>query len=244
MHAGRSILVVDDDPQTRKLLQTYLSNVGFRVQAVANGKEFRRTLEKAGADLAILDVTLPDESGFKLCQWMHEHPDYLHIPIIMLTARVDEGNRVLGLELGADDYLCKPFSLRELLARINALLRRTSISPKSAMVSGQVLAFAEWQLDTVSRRLTHLSGEEVILTGTDFTLLKLFLDHPQQALGRDTIGNAIYGRDMLPHERGIDTAVYRLRQRLCDTAKPHRLILNVRGRGYLLAAEVTIRNRA
>ncbi|GGB95661.1 DNA-binding response regulator [Oxalicibacterium flavum] len=244
MHAGKSILIVDDDPQARKLLQTYLSNVGFLVRAAVNGSDFRRILEETGADLVILDVTLPDESGFKLCQWMHEHPDFLQIPIIMLTGRVEEVNRVLGLELGADDYLCKPFSLRELLARINALLRRTSISPKSTAIGGQVLAFDEWQLDTVSRRLVHLDGEEVILTGTDFTLLKLFLDHPQQVLDRDTIGNATRGREMMPQERGVDTAVYRLRQRLRDTAKPPRLILTVRGGGYLLAAEVTLRNRA
>ncbi|MDX3773180.1 response regulator transcription factor [Chromatiaceae bacterium AAb-1] len=242
MHAGKSILVVDDDLQARKLLQTYLNNVGFRVRTVANGSDFRRALEESGADLAILDVTLPGESGFKLCQWMHEHPDFFRIPIIMLTGRVDEMNRVLGLELGADDYLCKPFSLRELLARINALLRRTRISPKLAVA--QVLAFAEWHLDTVSRRLVHRDGEEVILTGTDFALLKLFLDHPQQVLDRDAIGNATRGRDMLPLERGVDTAVYRLRQRLRDTGKPNRLILTVRGGGYLLAAEVKLCNRA
>lgn len=244
MHAGKSILIVDDDAQTRKLLQTYLNNVGFRVRTAANGSDFRQELEAAGADLVILDITLPDESGFKLCQWIHEHPDFFQTPIIMLTARADEVNRILGLELGADDYLCKPFSLRELLARINALLRRTSISPKSAGISGQVLAFDEWHLDTVSRRLVHLDGEEVILTGTDFALLKLFLDHPQQVLDRDTIGNATRGREVMPQERGVDTAVYRLRRRLRDTAKPPRLILTVRGGGYLLAAEVTLRNRA
>lgn len=244
MHIGKSILVVDDDPQARKLLQTYLSNAGFQVRTVANGSHFRLALAEEVADLVLLDVTLPGESGFKLCQWMHEHPDFCQVPIIMLTACVEETHRVLGLDLGADDYLCKPFSLRELLARINALLRRTSTRPKPAVAGGQVLAFAEWQLDTVSRRLVHQDGAEVILTGTDFALLKLFLDHPQQVLDRDAIGNATRGRDMLPLERGVDTAVYRLRQRLRDTGKPNRLILTVRGGGYLLAAEVTLCNRA
>lgn len=244
MHAGKSILVVDDDPQARKLLHTYLNNVGFCVRTVANGGDFRRALEDRGADLVILDVTLPDESGFKLCQWIHGHPDFSWMPIIMLTAHTEEVNRILGLELGADDYLCKPFSLRELLARINALLRRTGSGPKTAATGGQVLAFDEWQLDMVSRRLVHLDGQEVTLTGTDFALLKLLLDHPQQILDRDTIGNALRGREVLPQERGIDTAVYRLRKRLRDTAKPARLILTVRGGGYLLAAEVVSRVRA
>lgn len=244
MHAGKSILVVDDDLQTRKLLHTYLNNVGFQVRTVANGGDFRKTLAETKVDLVLLDVTLPDESGFKLCQWMHEHPDFFQIPIIMLTGHADEMNRVLGLELGADDYLCKPVSLRELLARINALLRRTRISPRLAAAGSQVLAFAEWYLDTVSRRLVHRDGEEVLLTGTDFTLLKLFLDHPQQVLDRDAIGNATRGREMLPLERGVDTAVYRLRQRLRDTGKPNRLILTVRGGGYLLAAEVRLQSRA
>lgn len=241
MPVGKSILIVDDDQQTRKLLQTYLTQAGFRVRAVASGSDFRRALDEAGADLVIIDVILPDESGFKLCHWIHGHPDFSWVPIIMLTGRTDEENRVLGLELGADDYLCKPFSLRELQARINALLRRTRSAPKNT--GGQVLAFAEWQLDTVSRRLTHLDGEEVLLSGADFTLLKLFLDHPQQALDRDTIGNATHGRGIMPLERVIDTAVYRLRQRLRDTVKPQRLILTVRGKGYLLAAEVTSRYR-
>lgn len=243
MHAGKSILIVDDDPKTRKLLQAYLNNAGFRVRAVANGSDFRQALDETGADLVILDVILPDESGFQLCQWIHEHPDFSWMPIIMLTGRTNEVNRVLGLELGADDYLCKPFSLRELLARIKALLRRTSFGPKTISAGCLVLGFDEWQLDTVSRRLTHLDGQEVILTGTDFTLLKLFLDHPQQILDRDTIGKATRGREMMPLERGVDTAVYRLRQRLRDTARPPRLILTVRGGGYLLAAEVISRYR-
>lgn len=183
MHAAKSILIVDDDPQIRRLLQTYFNNVGFRIHAVASGSEFRQEMSKTGADVVILDVTLPDESGFKLCQWMREHPDFSETPIIMLTGYADEMNRVLGLELGADDYLSKPFSLRELLARVRALMRRSGLGSKNTSgSSGQVLLFDDWCLDTVSRRLVHIDGEKVILTGTDFSLLKLFLDHPQQIL--------------------------------------------------------------
>jgi len=144
---------------------------------------------------------------------------------------------VIGLELGADDYLGKPFSPRELLARIKALLRRAQFTQER---SGEVLAFDDWRLDMVSHRLFHSDGEEVILSGADFALLKLFLDHPQQILDRDTIGNATRGREVMPLERIVDMAVSRLRQRLRDTDKPPRLIRTVRGSGYQLAATVSV----
>ncbi|WP_132626917.1 two-component system response regulator GltR, partial [Pseudomonas aeruginosa] len=154
---------------------------------------------------------------------------------IMLTASSDEADRVIGLELGADDYLGKPFSPRELLARIKALLRRAQFTQ---VRGGDVLAFEDWRLDTVSHRLFHEDGEEFFLSGADFALLKLFLDHPQQILDRDTIANATRGREVLPLERIVDMAVSRLRQRLRDTGKAPRLIQTVRGSGYLLAAQV------
>ena len=157
------------------------------------------------------------------------------VPIIMLTASSDEADRVIGLELGADDYLGKPFSPRELQARIKALLRRSQFAQER---NGEVLGFDEWRLDTVSHRLFHVDGEEVFLSGADFALLKLFLDHPQQILDRDTIGNATRGREPMPLDRIVDMAVSRLRQRLRDNDKPPRLIRTVRGSGYLLAAHV------
>jgi two-component system OmpR family response regulator len=159
------------------------------------------------------------------------------VPIIMLTASSDEADRVIGLELGADDYIGKPFSPRELQARIKALLRRCQFS-QEARPSGEVLAFDEWRLDMVSHRLFHLDGEEVTLSGADFALLKLFLDHPQQILDRDTIGNATRGREPMPLDRIVDMAVSRLRQRLRDVDRPARLIRTVRGSGYQLAASV------
>nr|WP_305777913.1 response regulator transcription factor [Pseudomonas sp. Hg5Tf] len=229
-------MLVDDDQDIRELLQTYLSRAGFSVQAVADGQRFRQALDGSDCDLVILDVMLPDEDGFSLCRWVRQHPRLAQVPIIMLTASSDEADRVIGLELGADDYLGKPFSPRELQARIKALLRRAGFGQERN--GGDVLTFDDWRLDTVSHRLFHRDGEEVILSGADFALLKLFLDHPQQILDRDTIGNATRGREPMPLDRIVDMAVSRLRQRLRDTQKPPRLIRTVRGSGYLLAASV------
>lgn len=235
--SGKSILLVDDDQEIRELLETYLSRAGFQVRSVADGEGFRRAMGEEAADLVILDVMLPDEDGFSLCRWVRAHQRLARVPIIMLTASSDEADRVIGLELGADDYLGKPFSPRELLARIKALLRRVGFGQERAVV--EVLAFDDWRLDMISHRLFHLDGEEVILSGADFALLKLFLDHPQQILDRDTIANATRGREVMPLERIVDMAVSRLRQRLRDTGKAPRLIRTVRGAGYLLAAQVT-----
>ncbi|MFC5696666.1 response regulator [Pseudomonas sp. GCM10022186] len=240
--SGKSILLVDDDQEIRELLETYLSRAGFQVRSVADGQGFRRAMGEEAADLVILDVMLPDEDGFSLCRWVRAHQRVAQVPIIMLTASSDEADRVIGLELGADDYLGKPFSPRELLARIKALLRRVGFGQERSVV--EVLAFDDWRLDMISHRLFHQDGEEVILSGADFALLKLFLDHPQQILDRDTIANATRGREVMPLERIVDMAVSRLRQRLRDTDKPPRLIRTVRGAGYLLAAQVTPHHHA
>ena len=240
--AGKSILLVDDDQEIRELLHTYLSRAGFQVRAVADGAGLRAAMAAEPADLVILDVMLPDEDGFSLCRWVREHQRFAAVPVIMLTASSDEADRVIGLELGADDYLGKPFSPRELLARIKALLRRAGFGQERT--AGEVLAFDEWRLDMVSHRLFHHDGEEVILSGADFALLKLFLDRPQQILDRDTIASVTRGREVMPLERIVDMAVSRLRQRLRDTGKPPRLIRTVRGAGYLLAAQVTPRAHA
>ncbi|WP_421684627.1 response regulator [Stutzerimonas urumqiensis] len=234
--AGKTILLVDDDQEIRDLLDAYLSRSGFNVRTAPDGSSFRAALGESPADLVILDVMLPDEDGFSLCRWVRQHERLAQMPIIMLTASSDEADRVIGLELGADDYLGKPFSPRELLARIKALLRRVQFSQER---TGDVLAFEDWRLDMVSHRLFHRDGEETFLSGADFALLKLFLDHPQQILDRDTIANATRGREVMPLDRIVDMAVSRLRQRLRDTGKCPRLIRTVRGSGYLLAANVT-----
>ncbi|MCF3194208.1 response regulator [Pseudomonas bubulae] len=237
---GKSILLVDDDQEIRELLDIYLTRAGFQVRTVGDGAGFREALEAAASDLLILDVMLPDEDGFSLCRWVRQHPRLARIPIIMLTASSDEADRIIGLELGADDYLGKPFSPRELLARIKALLRRAQFAAPPA--GNEVLAFEEWRLNTVTHRLFHTDGEEVILSGADFALLKLFLDNPQHILDRDTIGNATRGRELMPLDRIVDMAVSRLRQRLRDTDKPPRLIRTIRGSGYQLAAQVSSGN--
>ena len=233
---NKSILLVDDDQEIRELLDTYLTRAGFQVRTTADGAGFRQALNEASCDLVILDVMLPDEDGFSLCRWVRQHPRQAQVPIIMLTASSDEADRVIGLELGADDYLGKPFSPRELQARIKALLRRAQFGQERP--GGEVLRFDDWRLDMVSHRLFHADGEEVLLSGADFALLKLFLDHPQQILDRDTIGNATRGRELMPLDRIVDMAVSRLRQRLRDTDKPPRLIRTVRSSGYQLAANV------
>ena len=239
---GKSILLVDDDQEIRELLDLYLTRAGFQVRTVGEGAGFRQALEQAPSDLLILDVMLPDEDGFSLCRWVRQHPRCAQTPIIMLTASSDETDRILGLELGADDYLGKPFSPRELQARIKALLRRAQFASVSPEGGNPIMMFDAWRLNTVSHRLFHADGEEVILSGADFALLKLFLDHPQQILDRDTIGNATRGRDLMPLDRIVDMAVSRLRQRLRDTEKPPRLIRTVRGSGYQLAASVVAGN--
>ena len=236
---GKSILLVDDDQDIRELLDIYLTRAGFQVRTVGDGAGFRQALEDTPGDLLILDVMLPDEDGFSLCRWVRQHPRFATIPIIMLTASSDEADRVIGLELGADDYLGKPFNPRELQARIKALLRRAQFSSVNVTAGNEVMAFDEWRLNTVTHRLFHTDGEEVILSGADFALLKLFLDNPQQILDRDTIGNATRGRDLMPLDRIVDMAVSRLRQRLRDTDKPPRLIRTIRGSGYQLAAQVS-----
>lgn len=236
---GKSILLVDDDQDIRELLDQYLSRAGFVVHTVGDGVGFRQALEQIPCDLLILDVMLPDEDGFSLCRWVRQHARFAQTPIIMLTASSDEADRVIGLELGADDYLGKPFSPRELQARIKALLRRAQFASAGVPAGSEILTFDEWRLNTVTHRLFHADGEEVILSGADFALLKLFLDHPQQILDRDTIGNATRGRELMPLDRIIDMAVSRLRQRLRDTDKPPRLIRTVRGSGYQLAAQVS-----
>ncbi len=218
---SKSILLVDDDQEIRELLDTYLSRAGFQVRTVGDGADFRRAFNDEPSDLLILDVMLPDEDGFSLCRWIRQHPRQPHVPIIMLTASSDEADRVIGLELGADDYLGKPFSPRELQARIKALLRRAQFGQERP--GGDVILFDEWRLDMVSHRLFHSDGEEVILSGADFALLKLFLDNPQQILDRDTIGNATRGRELMPLERhgGQPPAPASARYRQVTAADPY-----------------------
>ena len=232
-----TIALVEDDKELAEWISDYLLAKNYQVSIYHDGQQALDAFNVALPDLIILDGMLPSMDGLEVCKQLRRRSA---VPIIMLTARDEEVDEILGLEMGADDYLGKPFSPRELQARIKALLRRAEFG--HAAPGSAVLAFDDWRLDTVSHRLFHRDGEEVILSGADFALLKLFLDHPQQILDRDTIGNATRGREPMPLDRIVDMAVSRLRQRLRDTEKPPRLIRTVRGSGYQLAANVVAGN--
>lgn len=233
MSSKKLILVVDDDQEIRELLQEYLNKAGYHVISAADGDVMRQLLKHHHPALIVLDIMMPGDDGFTLCKEVRQSS---HVPIIMLTAASDEVDRVIGLELGADDYLAKPFSPRELLARIKAQLRRSEFSGTAAV---RHFRFMDWQLDAQSRRLQQISnGKMAELSGSEFNLLLLFLENPSKILSRDAISEYMRGRDTLPTERGIDVLLSRLRQRLGDNAKNPQLIKTIRGAGYVMVADV------
>ncbi|MHA7880742.1 MAG: response regulator [Saccharospirillum sp.] len=232
----KRILVVDDDEDIRNLLQAYLERNGFRVDVVADGQAMRQQWPLQPADLIVLDIMLPGDDGFTLCKFVRSKSN---VPIIMLTAGSDETDRIIGLELGADDYVGKPFNPRELLARIKAVLRRYEEAPDTVGMPGaQKLQFGDWCLDLNNRELTSPGGDAHSLNGADFNLLRLFLTHPGQVLSRDDLSNHLRGRDASPFDRSIDVQVSRLRSRLNDDGKSPHLIKTVRGEGYVLTVPV------
>ncbi|WP_398498431.1 response regulator [Variovorax sp.] len=238
------ILIVDDDREIRELLSTYLVKNGLRVVAVPTGRHMRAALEDSGPfDLVILDLMLPGEDGLTLCRDLRTGK-YKATPILMLTARSEEADRILGLEMGADDYLAKPFSARELLARIRSVMRRTRMLPPNmgSAEAARKLVFGEWQVDTVERHLLDESGTMVALSGAEYRLLRVFLDHPQKVLSRDQLLSLTQGREAELFERSIDLLVSRLRQRLRDDAREPRYLKTVRSEGYVLAAAVEARD--
>jgi two-component system OmpR family response regulator len=241
MNTTDHILVVDDDTETRTLLHEYLQKQGYRVTAAADGKALRAAVAVSRPDLIILDLMLPGEDGLTLCRDLRAKSE---IPIIMLTARGDETDRIVGLELGADDYVAKPFSPRELLARIKSVLRRARALPENLKTEESgVFRFADWTLDAATRNLTSPQGVVVALSGTDFRLLKIFVDHPNRVLTRDQLIDLMLSRDAGPYDRAIDVQVSRLRQRLGEDAKEPAIIKTVRGQGYVFAAHVEAGNR-
>ncbi len=240
------VLIVDDDRDIRDLLTRYLVKNGLRAVAVPTGRHMRKALEDAGPfDLVILDLMLPGEDGLALCRDLRAGK-WKDTPILMLTARGEEADRILGLEMGADDYLAKPFSARELLARLRAVLRRTRMLPPNLRPSesGATLAFGEWRLDTLARHLVDASGTMVALSGAEYRLLRVFLDHPHKVLSRDQLFGFTQGREPELFERSIDLLVSRLRQRLRDDAREPRYIKTVRSEGYVFATSVQAREQA
>ncbi|MCW7538988.1 response regulator transcription factor [Aquabacterium sp. A7-Y] len=232
----RTILVVDDDQKIRSLLKTYLEKNQYEVRLAHDGVSFLSEFERFRDELSlcVLDVMLPDTDGFALCQQVRRRSE---VPVIMLTASADETDRVVGLELGADDYIGKPFSPRELLARIKAIHRRTGLERGSPP---RYYRFHGFVLDALERALIAPDGSSSDLTGMDYQLLKLFLDHPGEVLDRNRLAEATRGRDLGPLDRALDVQVSRLRQRLHDDGKQPSLIKTVRGIGYVLSTTVEV----
>lgn len=232
------ILIVDDDPQIRTLLSEFLERYGFACQTAANGDEMWRVLDDGKIDLVVLDLMLPGDNGFTLCKKLRARTQ---LPVIMLTARGELADRIVGLELGADDYVVKPFEPRELVARINTILRRTHTEPaaqanppqKNAQVS-----FEGWQLNPVTRLLTSPEKLAIPLSNAEFRLLWAFIERPRHVLNRDQLLDAARGRAAEAFDRSIDLLVSRLRQKLQDDPRLPRLLKTVRGEGYLFDAEV------
>ncbi len=237
MNRAPHILVVDDDHEIRDLLRTYLEQNQLRVTTVKDGVDMWKQLDQDQFDLIVLDLMLPGDDGLTLCRNLRSSS---RLPVIMLTARGDEMDRILGLEMGADDYLPKPFNPRELLARIKAVLLRAKSDPvDQSELSGQFILFAEWTLDTVSRHLISPDGVVVPLSSSEYRLLKVLLSHANRVLSRDQLMDMTRGRDADPFDRSIDVQIGRLRRRLGDDAKSPTLIKTIRGEGYLLTSKVT-----
>ena len=230
------ILIVDDDAEIRLLLSRYLEKNGLQTSTAPDGRAMWRALDEISFDLVVLDLMLPGDDGLTLCRKLRAKSD---IPVIMLTARGEETDRIVGLEMGADDYLAKPFSARELLARIKVILRRVrSLPPNLRPDDATQLHFADWVLDTVARQLVAPDQGVTPLSGAEYRLLRVLLDHPNRVLSRDQLMDLTQGRDAGPLDRSIDVQISRLRHRLGDESREPQLIKTVRGEGYVLAASV------
>ena len=231
---NKKILVVDDDPELTELLRGYLGNQGFEVTTACDGSAMRKQLAVFQPDLLILDLMLPGEDGLTLCRDLRASS---RLPILMLTARGDDMDRIIGLEMGADDYLPKPFNPRELLARIKSILRRAEDhEPHEAAL--KTLHFAGWTLDLAARNLIGADGVVIALSTGEFRLLHLLAESPNRVFSRDQLMDALAGRDAGPFDRTIDVMISRLRRRLNDDARDPELIKTVRSEGYMLAARV------
>jgi two-component system OmpR family response regulator len=230
------IAVVDDHRDIRDLVGKYLSQHGFRISLAESAGALRRILQRGAPDLVILDVMMPGEDGLSVCRRLHAQGG---IPILMLTALGDETDRIVGLEVGADDYLPKPFNPRELLARIKAILRRSDRAEvPGGKLAGRRLAFDRWVLDTDRRTLNDTDGVEVALTTAEFRLLTVFLERPRFVLSREQLLDLTSGRAAQVFDRTIDNQISRLRRKIeTDPAKP-ALIATVWGGGYSLATDV------
>ena len=234
MEASAHILVVDDDKEIRTLLERYLVGQGFRVSTAGDGRAMEERLATAKIDLVVLDVMLPDASGLDLCRSIRARQA---LPVILLTALKEDVDRIIGLEIGADDYLGKPFNPRELVARIRAVLRRVSDRDAPAPASALLFRFAGFTADPAGRRVTAPDGGEVPLTAAEFELLVAFLERPGRMLSRNQLLDITQGRDASPFDRSVDVLVSRLRRKLGE-ASPTPILKTQRNGGYQLAVRV------
>ncbi|MDJ0391631.1 response regulator transcription factor [Roseomonas sp. E05] len=231
------ILVVEDDAEMRTLIAKFLRQNGFRVTGARDGREMWETLGGAPVDLVLLDVMLPGQSGLDLCRAVRAR---MAVPIIMVTARGEETDRVLGLELGADDYIPKPFSRPELLARIRAVLRRAQAGfGQPDHTAGDRMVFADWALDTRRRELKAPDGSAVDLSSGEYDLLLAFCEHPQRVLTRDQLLDLARNRVSDSIDRSVDVMVSRLRRKLEPLADSPAIIKTIRGAGYMFVPAVT-----
>jgi DNA-binding response OmpR family regulator len=238
------VLVVDDDPRIRTMLRRYLVEEGFKVSDAAEGSAMRAVLEREEIHLVLLDLMMPGEDGLSLARHIRQRSE---IPVIMLTGKGDLIDRVVGLETGADDYITKPFELREVLARIRTVMRRAG--PRSAprppgaasasdRDAGGILVFQGWRLDLVRRELKQPTGELVSLTAGEFELLCVFARHPDRVLSRNRLMDLAKGREWATYDRAVDTQVGRLRKKIEPDPGNPTLIKTVRGGGYIFATSV------
>jgi two-component system OmpR family response regulator len=236
MQESPHVLIVDDDRELLRLLARFLERHGLRISTARDGREMRQALADWRIELIVLDLMLPGENGLTLCRQLRATSS---MPIIMLTAMGEETERIIGLEMGADDYLPKPCSPRELLARIRSVLRRTHSTATSQSQRARILVFEGWQLDLARRRLKSPDGFIVDLSPTEFELLAAFAEHPQQVLSRDQLLDLAHGRGAAPFDRTIDIQVSRLRRKIEPDPKSPELITTVRGGGYLFTPSVS-----
>jgi two-component system OmpR family response regulator len=234
-------LLVDDDSEIRVSLTEYLQRFGMSVLGADGGAQMRRAVKTENFDVVILDVMLPDDNGFELCKWLRQQQ---RTPIIMLTAQGDPISRVVGLEIGADDYVAKPFEPRELVARINAVLRRAPGGDAAQRDSPRSVQFAGWSLDRLQRQLVSPAQVVVALSNAEFRLLTAFVDHAGRVLSRDQLVDFTVTPGVEVNHRSVDLAVSRLRQKLGDSPREPSLIRTVRGEGYLFDAKVSTERSA
>ena len=234
-HSTARILLIDDEPSIREPLSEYLAAQGFAVTAAASAAEARAVLIAQGIDLVVSDIMMPGEDGLSLTRHLRETSQ---IPVILLTARAEDTERIIGLEIGADDYVVKPFNPRELVARIRTVLRRTQANGRAVDGGGTSYAFGPWILREVERVLVDAAGQEVALSSGEYHLLHALVRHPRQVMSRDRLLDMVRGREADIFDRAIDNLVSRLRKKIEDDPAHPQIVKTVWGGGYTLACEV------